>query len=80
MTLSELRKKIKAIGFKVTTENFSFGRHATYVHIESGKRLTFSVFTDELLVRWKPLLDFTTANRDALRELQKVEDLRGLVH
>lgn len=58
MQLKELRKQIKPLGYKVKTQSLSWGRHATYVHIESGEELTFNVATEEQVKRWKPLHDF----------------------
>jgi len=56
--LNELRKEIKPLGYKVKTETLSWGRHLTYIHIESGENLTFNVATNEQIRRWKPLHDY----------------------
>ena len=34
MKLSELRKELKAIGFKVKTESLSFGKYATFTNMD----------------------------------------------
>ena len=34
--LSQFRKELKGIGFKVKTETFSFGKVATFLHLEMG--------------------------------------------
>jgi hypothetical protein len=60
--LNDLRKLIKAIGYKVETKRLSFGRSATYIHIATGERLTGNVFTSETLKTWQPLLDLLKAN------------------
>jgi hypothetical protein len=55
--LSELKAKIKPLGFKVSTKSLSHGRHATFHHEESGRALTGNVFTPETAKVWKPLID-----------------------
>ena len=67
MQLKELRKIIKPLGFKVKTQTFTWGRHATYIHTESGEELTCNVYTDEQQKRWKPL-------HEALKDVTKVYD------
>jgi hypothetical protein len=65
--LKELRKELKPLGFKIKTESLSWGRHATYVHVESGEELTFNVATQEQVERWKPLHDhLATIPEDAI--------------
>jgi len=58
MFLKELREKIKPLGFKIKTKGLSWGRHLTYVHVESGEELTFNILTEEQAKRWKPLYDY----------------------
>jgi len=78
-TLSELRKELKAIGYKVKTKSMSYGRHATFVHIASDTELTFNVFTAETLETWKPLFDFKKANKESLDIIRKAEQIYGLI-
>ena len=59
MELKELRKAIKPLGYKIKTQSLSWGRHATYVHAESGEELTFNVVTSrEQMQRWQPLFGY----------------------
>ena len=58
MTLKELRKAIKPMGYKIKTKMVSWGRHLTYVHIENGKELTGNVFNSETIKPWQPLFDY----------------------
>ena len=67
MQLKQLRKEIKPLGFKVLTESLSWGRLATFVHIESGEKLTFNVATQQQIDRWKPLHDY-------LKNVKEVRD------
>jgi hypothetical protein len=78
-TLTDIRRAIKPLGFKVTTKTTSYGRHATYIHIESGEALTFNVFTPEKLAKWKPLLDWRAAHKTELQTVRVNEDCLGLV-
>lgn len=78
-TLSDIRKAIKPLGFKLKTERLSWGQHATYVHIESGMEGNSNVFTPELLAVWKPLFDWKTANRDQLQHVREETGCIGLV-
>jgi hypothetical protein len=77
--LNEVRKAIKPLGFGVKTKSTSFGKAATYYHIESGKELSFNVFTPETLATWKPLLDWRKANAQGLKVVRENENCVGLV-
>ena len=78
-TISDVRCEIKKLGFKVKTKSLSWGKHATYFHIESNQELNFSVFTPELLKIWKPLLEWKKENRDSLKVVRENEDCKGLI-
>jgi len=57
--LQELRREIKPLGYKLKTKALSWGRHLTYVHIESKEEFTFNVYASkEQLERWAPLVDY----------------------
>lgn len=77
-TINDIRKAIKPIGFKVKTQSLSWGRHATYIHIDSGQELSFNVFTPDTLARWKPLIDWIKTNNNALEQIRESSDIRGL--
>lgn len=62
MDLHVLRKELKPLGFTVRTKVFSFGRYATFRHVETGEDLTFNVFTSDQLERWQPLFDWGRQN------------------
>lgn len=78
-TLVDIRRVLKPIGFTVKTKKLSWGRHATYVHIESGQELSFNVFTPELLEKWSPLLDWRKCFNEDLKQVRDNEDCLGLV-
>jgi len=54
--LSEYRKVLKAAGYKVSIKSFSFGRNATYTHIESSREFSGNCFTPESLAMWNRCL------------------------
>lgn len=78
-TIAELRKALKAIGFKVKTEKMSWGRHATYQDLE-GNTLPFIYHGDGVYsnAHWEPLNAFLLGNKTHLRELGKKENITGL--
>ena len=73
-TITDLRKALKAIGFGVRTKTNSFGKSATYYHVETGRELKSNVFTAETLLFWKPLFDFRKDNADGLNIVRASED------
>jgi len=78
-TINDIRKAIKPIGFTVRTERFSFGKSATYVHLETGHKLTFNIVTSDIYAQWLPLIQFCKNNEETLRAIQKSEHVTGLV-
>ena len=78
-SLKDVRKAIKPMGFKVKTKSLSWGKHATYVHIETGEELTFNCASPDTWIKWKPLSDWRKANNEALKVVRVNEDCRGLV-
>lgn len=76
--LKDLRKVLKPLGFTVTTRAASFGRIATYKHLESGELLTYNVFTAEQLAKWRPIINFRNNNQAALKLVRISEDCIGL--
>jgi hypothetical protein len=77
-TLTELRKALKAIGYKVTTKTLSWGKHATY-HTLDGQDLTGNVFTPDTLKTWKPLFDFIKEHKAEIDIIRENEEIRGLI-
>lgn len=77
MTLSELRKELKAIGFKVKLTSMSWGRAATFTDI-SGNPLPSVFGTVEALQPWRPLTHYRVVNYERLRELANNEIITGL--
>lgn len=77
-SLSDLRKALKPLGFRVKTAGLSWGRHATYGHTASGDWLTYNVFSQEQAERWAPLFNFIREHRDAIKAVAEAEDLKGL--
>lgn len=75
-TLSDVRKQLKRIGFKVKTETLSWGRHATYEN-ELGEKMP-SIFSKETLAHWQPLIDFRKANQETLKAIGKAEGIIAL--
>lgn len=77
-SLADIRKAIKPLGFSVKTKSTSFGKHATYIHKESGQELTFNVFSPELLERWRPLIEWGKAHSKEIDAIRKEESIVGL--
>ena len=78
MKLSELRKELKVIGYKVKTESLSWGRHATFTN-DMGKALP-SIFTGEATRNlWLPLINYRLDNEKRLAVLFENEKIYGLI-
>lgn len=77
-TLKELRKELKKIGYKIQTESVSFGRNATFVHIETGDKLTYNVFTPKKFEQWEPLFNWGNKNKESLQKVKTKEEIYGL--
>jgi len=77
MKLTELRKELKAIGFKVKTESLSFGKYATFTDM-NGKSLPSIFFGEEHRQVWLPLIEYRTNNNARLVELTKSDYICGL--
>lgn len=41
-----------------TVKSPSIGKYSTFVHIASSNKLTYTVFNQEQILLWKPLLDY----------------------
>lgn len=78
--LSDVRRELKAIGFKVKTETFSWGRSATYTDLLKNNRPT--VYYGDIgvnsLAYWKPLNDFILANKSDLETIGWKEEIKSL--
>ena len=77
-TIQELRKAIKLLGFKVSTQSMSYGQHATYKTLDSKHSLTYSVFSQETLAIWSPLFAWRKEHREELKELREATGIYGL--
>jgi hypothetical protein len=77
-SLSDLRKSIKPLGFKIKTKKMSWGQHANYVHIESNQELNFNVCDKPTADRWAPCIQFLRDHRDEVIALKETERLYGL--
>jgi hypothetical protein len=66
MTISELRKKVKELGYKLTISTLYYGKHADFY---KGKEVMPSIFAGkDHLESWKPLLDFLKTAPEVLDE------------
>lgn len=77
-TIPELRKHLKAIGYNIKTKSLSFGTHASYFKIRTGKEYP-SIFTHETLKEWQVLRSFLDDNLNELKELKKSTGIIGLI-
>ena len=67
MTINELRKAIRPLGFSVRTEILAWGPHATYRHDDTDTKMTFNALTPGRWKTWQPLLDHLNAYPDGTR-------------
>ena len=81
MTLSELRKDVKALGFKVKTSRNSMGRFVTYEHPETGLTTDGNVWCEESLAIMKPLFDYLQSNKEKILTIaeNEGEKLYGII-
>ena len=75
-TLNDIRKALKTLGFKVRTVTFSWGRQAIYCDAD-GVEMP-SIFTNNSLAKWKPLIDWGRENQEMLTLLGKNEGIHCL--
>ena len=76
--LSTWKKELKAAGYKVSFRSNNLGIKATYLHIETGKKLLGNVFTAESLIIWKPLFDLIKSNAELIQEVREETEAFGL--
>ena len=60
LTVKELRKKLKPLGFNVKTKSLSFGQAGIVVRISDGAELPSMFMNQEHLQQWKPAIDAIT--------------------
>lgn len=75
-TLTQARKELKKIGFKIKTETLSWGKHASYED-NLGERMP-SIFDKQSLSYWQPLIDWRNNSKDELKSIAKAEGIIGL--
>jgi len=83
MTLRTLRKSLEGLGYKVQLRinpySCSGVRYATYVHTDSGERLTFTAASPDVWDKWQPLFGWIRAHSADVYELGEREGVRGLL-
>lgn len=78
MTTAELRKSLKAIGYKLQVKQVgSLGRHAGIVHIESNTEFGNVEFSDTVQ-RWDAFHEFVKQNSQAILAWSKQEGVFGV--
>lgn len=77
MTISDLRKELKAIGFKVKLTSMSFGKHAVYCNAD-GIEMPSIFFGESARQSWIKLIEYREVNRERLKELGKSNQIIGL--
>jgi hypothetical protein len=78
MTLASLRKELRKIGYGIKTESLSFGRCATFVHIESGDNLAYNCAPARTWEKWNNLFIFLKEHSEEIAELSKETEIKGL--
>ena len=56
LTVNELRKKLKSIGFNLKIETFSFGKHGSVIRNDTKETMP-TMFTEESKKEWQPAID-----------------------
>jgi hypothetical protein len=80
MTLNQLRKELKKIGFTVKTETLSWGRHASIVHLESGLRVSKAgIYTKEQAEAFEVFHEFKEKHLQDFKDIKESEGIVGLV-
>ena len=79
-TTKDVRREIKKLGYGLTFQRLSWGRHALFKHLESGDTLTANVFTSEQYERWRKLFEWRRENEAALRKIHLEEDAPDKVY
>jgi hypothetical protein len=80
MTLNQLRKELKKIGFTVKTETLSWGRHASIIHLESGLRVSKGgVYSKEQAEAFQPFHEFKEKHLQDFKDVKESEGIYGLV-
>lgn len=77
MTLAELRRELKAIGYKVKLSSVSFGRVATYTDLD-GNIVPSIFFGEDTRQQVIDLIEYRQNNRDRLKEFGKANGIVGL--
>jgi hypothetical protein len=78
-TLSKVRKDLKAIGFKIQIESFSFGRVAKFIHPESGWHSKISVYGREDAENVQKLIVYCSVNKDLLGKVKDEDSVLGML-
>jgi hypothetical protein len=80
MTLNQLRKELKQIGFQVKTETLSWGKHASIIHIESGLRVSKGgVYSKEQAESFQVFHEFKEKHLQDFKNIKESEGIIGLV-
>jgi len=78
MKIYQLRKELRAIGFKVKTESLSWGKHATFTDME-GNDYPSLFFSDAERNKWNPLRHHLDTHREELCSVKEEEGIMGLM-
>jgi hypothetical protein len=80
MTLNQLRKELKKIGFKLKIETLSWGRHANIIHEESGLRVcSAGVYSKEQAESFQVFHEFKEKHLQHFKDIKESEGIVGLV-
>jgi predicted HTH domain antitoxin len=77
MTISELRKELKSLGYKVRLTKMTWGRHATFLS-NDGRDMPSIYFNEEQRQEWIKLIDYRQQNQERLHSLGALEHITGL--
>lgn len=78
MKTSELRKQLKALGYKLQITSSSLGRHAGIIHIASGCKHGNVEGAEGVEERWGPFRKFALEHKEELAQWAKEEGVFGV--
>lgn len=74
MTINDLRRELKGLGYKVRLTSVSWGRIAVYTDMDGNEMPSISSSWD----KWQILNGYRLNNADRLRALGRIEGITGL--
>lgn len=75
--ITDVRKAIKPLGFRLTSRAYSYGRHVTYTDL-TGKPMPSIFSSQDDLAKWRPLINWKKEHETELKEIRANTGVYGL--